>query len=293
MGKTSTGRKSWFQQLRNKYRLVLMHDKTFEVRTSVTLTTWNVIIILSTVFVVLTALVYSILVFTPLKNYVVGYSEYNTMRQIVSNSSTTDSMLLQLKAYDIYFENLQRRLNGELDSAQFALIMDSTKDYTAIDITTISDLDKQLRNDVEKEDLFNLSANTGSGTSKENFRSLLFFPPLKGTITSEFNVSEGHFGIDIVAKENTPIKCCLDGVVIAAFWSLQAGNVIIVQHDHGLISQYKHNSQLLRKEGDAVKAGDVLAIIGNTGELSSGPHLHFELWHEKIAMNPAEFIIFN
>ncbi len=293
MGKTSAGRKTWFQNLRNKYRLVLMHDKTFEVRTSVTLTTWNVILILSTVFVVLTALVYSILVFTPLKNYVVGYSEYNTMRQAVANSATTDSMLLQLRAYNLYFDNLQRRLNGELDSAQYALIIDSTKDYTSLDITSISELDRQMRDEVEKEDLFNLSASGAGGPSKESFRSLLFFPPLKGTITAEFDVNEGHFGTDIVAKENTPIKCCLDGVVIAAFWSLQAGNVIIVQHDYGLISQYKHNSQLLRKEGDVVKAGDVLAIIGNTGELSSGPHLHFELWHEKIALNPAEFIIFN
>lgn len=293
MGKTSANRKSWIKQLSRKYRLVLMHDKTFEVSTSVTLSAWNMVIILSTIFVVLTALVYSVLVFTPLKNYVVGYSEYNTTRQVVANSGTTDSILQRLRAYDAYFANLQKRLNGEIDSAQFAMAIDSTIDYSSLDISSVSDLDKELREQVEQEDLFNLSTSSAENTGKENFRSLHFFAPLKGTVTSEFNEKDGHFGIDVVAKENTPIKACLDGVVIAAYWTMQSGNIIIIQHNHDLISQYKHNSQLMRREGDIVKAGDVVAIIGNTGELSSGPHLHFELWHDKKPLDPSEFIIFN
>lgn len=293
MGKTPSKKSGWFKQLQNKYRLVLMHDKTFEVQTSVTLTALNVIIILSTIFVILTAFVYGIIVLTPLKNYVVGYSEYNTTRQIVEYSNSTDSILQKMQAYDTYFANLQKRLKGELDSNDLLLQTDSQVDLSSIDIGTVSDMDKQMREQVEKEDLFNLNVSGSAGPGRESFRSLHFFPPIKGTVTSAFNNKDGHFGIDIVAKENTPIKACLDGVVIAAYWSIESGYVVILQHDYGLISQYKHNSQLMRKEGNFVRAGDVLAIIGNSGELSSGPHLHFELWHQKTPLNPAEFIIFN
>lgn len=269
-----------------------MHDKTFEVRASVKLSMLNVIIILSTLFVVLTFFVYSLIAFTPLKNYVVGMSEVSTSRQVLRNNAIADSLLQVLSAYNIYVENVQKRLNGEIDTLVKVDTLKSA-DYVGLNIDSTSALDKEFRNQIEQEDMFNLTGIDETSTGERNLKSLHFFPPLKGTITSGFAPKEEHFGIDIVASENTPIKACLDGTIIDAYWNVESGNVIVIQHDHGLISFYKHNSVLLKKTGNFVKAGDVIAIIGNTGELSTGPHLHFELWQNKLPLNPADYIIFN
>lgn len=290
MAKSKT--RNWVLKLRNKYRLVLMHDKTFEVRASVRLSALNVLIISSTLFVILAFLVYSLIAFTPLKNYVVGSSEVSTSRQVMRNNTVTDSILRELNYYDLYFNNLQKRMNGEIDSIA---PLDSLKkiDYKTIQIDSASELDKDFRKQVEQEDLFNLTGIDAENTGRKNIQALHFFPPIKGTVTSDFDPKEGHYGVDVVANENTPVKACLDGAVIDAYWNVESGNVIVIQHDHGLISFYKHNSVLLKKTGNFVKAGDVIAIIGNTGELSTGPHVHFELWQDKLPMDPLDFIIFN
>lgn len=293
MAKSKIKSNRWLDRLRTKYRLVLMHDKTFEVQASLRLSPLNVIILFSTLFVVIGLFVYMAIVFTPLKNLVVGYSEVSTTRQISENKRVTDSILTALQAYDLYFINLQRRLRGETDTL---VPLDSLnkQDYSKVVIGEPSETDLAMREQVGREDIFNLSlGDPREITGEQNLQSLHFFPPVKGTQTSNFNPREGHNGIDIVAPENTPIKACLDGIVIETYWNLESGNVIMIQHDHGLISFYKHNSQVLKRPGAKVRAGDVIAIIGNTGEMSTGPHLHFELWHDKTALDPKEFINFN
>ena len=144
-----------------------------------------------------------------------------------------------------------------------------------------------LREYVEREDSYSLT------DDKENIsKQIYFFAPLKGTITNEFDPSKEHFGIDVVAPKDEAIKATLDGTVVFAEWTVETGYVIQLQHANNIVSNYKHNSVLLKKVGDEVKAGDVIAIIGNSGELSSGPHLHFELWKEGKPINPKEFINF-
>lgn len=293
MAKGNKKTNKWLERLRTKYKLVLMHDKTFEVQATLRLSPLNVIILFSTLFVTIGMLVYLAIVFTPLKNLVVGYSEVATSRQIAENSKITDSMLTALRSYDIYFANLQKRLNGEIDS--LPPIDSINKDeYANVKVDEASAIDLAMREQIERDDIFNLSmADPRDVTGAQNLESLHFFPPIKGTATSEFSAKEGHYGLDIVAPDNTPIKACLDGVVIDTYWSLESGNVIIIRHDHGLISFYKHNSQILKRTGNSIRAGDVIAIIGNTGEMSTGPHLHFELWHEKTPLNPKDYINFN
>jgi murein DD-endopeptidase MepM/ murein hydrolase activator NlpD len=285
-------KQSWFRRWRNKYRLVVMHDKTFEVETSVKLSAWNMVVIASTLFVVIAFLVYLLIILTPLKSYVSGYSEVNTTRQLLKNSATVDSILQELHASEVYYENMIRTLKGEVDT----IMPDSSGfggDYSSIVLDTVSELDRAIREQVENEDLFSLAAVDPETTGQENFRSLHFFPPVKGTVTSSFDPDEDHYGTDIVARENTPIKACYDGTVIESYWNIESGNVVVIQHQYGLISIYKHNSQVLKKRGTFVRAGDVIAIIGNTGELSTGPHLHFELWHNRVPIDPEGLIIFN
>jgi len=293
MAKEQQRSRKWLDRLRTKYRLVLMHDKTFEVQASLRLSPLNVIILFSTLFVVIGLFVYMAIVFTPLKNLVVGYSEVTTTRQIAENQRVADSMQAVLLAYDQYFDNLQKRLLGQTDSI-VPIDSLSKQDYSNVIIGEASETDAALREQIAREDLFNLSLTDPRDlTGEQNLQSLHFFPPVTGTVTSGYNTRDGHLGIDVVAPENTPIKACLDGVVIDNYWNFESGNVIMLQHDFGLISIYKHNSKILKNAGEKVRAGDVIAVIGNTGEMSSGPHLHFELWHDRTALNPKDFINFN
>jgi murein DD-endopeptidase MepM/ murein hydrolase activator NlpD len=150
-------------------------------------------------------------------------------------------------------------------------------------------IDSQFRAEFESEGLGLL---TYRGSSSDEFRELYLFSPMEGIITDGFNPKENHFGVDIVAKEGEPVVCVTDGVVIFSSWTLDSGNVIGVQHRGNLISVYKHNSELLKNVGSFVSGGDIIAIIGNTGELTSGPHLHFELWHNGNSVNPQEYVAF-
>ena len=132
-----------------------------------------------------------------------------------------------------------------------------------------------------------------SSNSSTRIAELYFTPPLRGGyITAEFQPSKKHYGIDITAPKNTPIQSAMDGTVIISDWTLETGNIIGIQHKNNLVSFYKHNSVLLKKVGSFVKAGEAVAIIGNTGQLSDGPHLHFEIWHNSQPVNPTNYINF-
>jgi murein DD-endopeptidase MepM/ murein hydrolase activator NlpD len=129
-------------------------------------------------------------------------------------------------------------------------------------------------------------------TSKESITNFFFFSPLKGLVTNSFDMKEEHYGIDITAQENEAIKATLDGTVIMSAWTSETGYVIQIQHENNLVSVYKHNSALMKKVGQYVKAGEVVAIIGNSGELTSGTHLHFELWYNGNPIDPQEYMVF-
>jgi murein DD-endopeptidase MepM/ murein hydrolase activator NlpD len=151
--------------------------------------------------------------------------------------------------------------------------------------------DSLLRRQVEAEEQFRLSVLDEENTD-HNLYDMHFFTPVDGIITRSFNPMEGHYGIDLVAAPNEVVKAALDGTVTMSTWTLETGYVIQVQHDYELISVYKHNATLFKLVGQKVVAGDAIAIVGNSGELTTGPHLHFELWHDRVPLNPADYIVF-
>jgi murein DD-endopeptidase MepM/ murein hydrolase activator NlpD len=152
--------------------------------------------------------------------------------------------------------------------------------------------DSILRRQIDMEEQKNLSKITDPTNRGFSLKNLHFFMPVKGIVTNKFDLTGGHPAIDIVSEPNEPVLATLEGTVTVATWSLTTGYIIQVQHSHNLISMYKHNSSLLKKEGDHVSAGEPIAIIGNTGELSTGPHLHFELWYNGSPINPEDYIAF-
>lgn len=282
-------KKKIYRRLRNKYRLVIMNDETFEEKVSVTLSPLNVFVFAGTIIISLITFTIYIIAFTPLREYIPGYADVNMQRKLVALTYKADSLTKSVAARDLYLMNLRAVINGNVGSDSFPENRPDMVRYDTLQIPPASAEDSALRALIESEDRFSLSPSSGPVSSISNF---YFFTPVKGTVTSTFNPKIKHFGIDIVAGPNEVIKTTLDGTVVMADWTSETGYVIAVQHSNNLFSIYKHNSALLKTTGDFVKAGEVIAIIGNSGELTTGPHLHFELWYNGTPVNPVDYMSF-
>lgn len=280
-------KKKLIKRLRSKYRLLLIRDTTFEERFSLRLTPLNVIVVFTASFLILGAFYVSLILFTPLKEYIPGYADGAVKTSIIRASMKADSLQAELEALNRYQANLKLILQGKVPSDSLAKLQGGNVNYSDLDFEK-SEQDSLLRMRVEEEEQYSLNSNSERRMSDEDY----FFPPLRGVITSKFNTGISHYGIDIVAPAGEPIKSALDGTVMIANWTSDGGYVIQVQHANNMISVYKHNSVLLKNVGDKVSAGDPIAIIGNTGELSSGPHLHLELWKNGRPVDPEKLIVF-
>ena len=278
------------RKLKVKYRLLLINDRTFEERFSIRLNRLNVILLSLGAFTLHGAFVTAVIVFTPLKRYIPGYSDQETKRNAYRSLVMADSLELELGRRDLYIENLRMVLSGELpvDSAHlFATLVEKP---SAADLEP-GMADSMLRARVAREEAYSLNEGRGTADRRE-LAGIFFFPPLQGIVTSKFDRRQDHFGIDVVSQADAAVKACLNGTVTLASWTTDAGHVLHVQHANDLVSIYKHNSVLLKKVGDKVKAGEAVAIVGDSGELTTGPHLHFELWLNGEAVDPEAYMVF-
>jgi len=276
------------QKLLHKYRLVILNEDTFEERLSFKLTRLNVFIITSISSILLIAATILLIAFTPLREYIPGYSSTALKKQALELNYKTDSLQRIITLNKHYFSSIKKVLEGNVSTVDFnrdSIIEAAKLDISEIDLSPTRE-DSLLREKVNKEDKYNLFE---SATSKVNF---VLFPPVNGTISESYNAKEKHFGIDVVVAKNTPVKATSDGTVIFSEWTAETGYVIIIEHSYGLISIYKHNASLTKSQGELVKSGEVIATAGNTGELTTGPHLHFELWSDGYPINPTNFIDF-
>jgi murein DD-endopeptidase MepM/ murein hydrolase activator NlpD len=287
-------KKSWMNRLRNKYRLVIMNDETLEERVTFRLSRLNVFVVLGTLTIILIILTSILIAFTPLREYIPGYTNVGLQKKLYDLQIKTDSIENGLEKRNRFIQNMKDVMNGKDLSTDVPLSKDTLHKYNNIKLKK-SPEDSLLRAEVENQGKYNLYRFGNSENVRQKNESIgkvLFFVPLKGVITNEFNPSQNHYGVDIVSKQNEAIKCVLDGTVILSNWTLETGYTIAIQHQQNIVSVYKHNSALLKKEGEFVKAGDPIAIIGQTGELTTGPHLHFELWSDGNPVNPKDYINF-
>ena len=280
------GREKYWSKLFHKYRFVIMKDSSFEEKLSVKLTRINVIAFVGTLVFLCFFSTMLLIAYTPLSEYVPGKSSIEVQKSLIELNIKSDSLEAILVNRSIYLENINKIINGE------ELV--NPENYAEITNTQIpisfekSKEDSLFRVKVEAED----KSSIYKKDKPNNNTTLMFFTPLTGLISDGYNNKTKHFGIDLVAKEKSRISSVLEGTVIISHWAYETGYVIGVQHKNDYLSFYKHNSVLLKSVGDYVNAGDHIAIIGNSGELSSGPHLHFELWHKGIPVNPENFISF-
>jgi len=281
------------EKLKNTYRLVVMNDESFEEVGSYKLSLLNLYVAISAAIVAVAILVFALIFFTPIKKFVPGYGDANS-----GELSEVNAALLELeeqaKAQETYANSLRRMVTGDVESeADVKEEVDNTIDKLQ-SVSRIEEDDilrKEVEEDVKRQQK-EMVQSVSAAPKEVPLEQLYFMPPITGVVSESFMPDKKHYGTDVLAPKNTPVKAIMDGYVISADWTLETGNTIAIQHSNSIISFYKHNSALLKEIGNYVKAGEAVAIIGNTGTLSDGPHLHFELWHKGKPINPEDYIAF-
>ncbi len=288
MAQKEKKRKEIKRKLLHKYRLVILNESTFEEKISFKLSRLNVFITGSLFIIGLIGLTTLLIAFTPLREYIPGYSSTALKRQATDLTYKTDSLVNVLNYTNKYLDRVRMVLSGDIENNEMnrdSLFEQFKIDPSTVDLTPIKE-DSILRAQVALEDKYNLFEKQSGGTG------LVLFTPVSGSITQVYDANKKHYAVDVVAPKDTPVKAVADGTVIFSEWTAETGYVLILEHKDGLLSVYKHNGSLNKGQGDVVRAGEVIASVGNTGELTTGPHLHFELWNNGSPVNPQNYIDF-
>ena len=280
--------KTFLKRIFNDYKVVVSSEDTFEEKLSFKANKINAFIIMLLYSIILIAFTISIVFFTQLREMVPGYSSSDLLNRAIYLTKKTDSLEQQIALNNKFYKSIEDVLSGNVDEFISRDELSTDSNLINPDIFTISPnlQDSILRQYVDNEDKFNLTNNELVIENK------MFFSPIKGEITQSFNFNENHFAIDIAAEIGTPVKSVLDGKIIFSEWSLETGYVVVIDHGENIISVYKHNSKTLKEQNDFVQAGEVIAYSGNQGNLSSGPHLHFELWKNGTPIDPEPLLNF-
>ena len=283
-------RSKLFSNWKHQYRITIFNDHTFQEVWKLRVNKKDFMTLVGSLILLLIVLVTVLIAFTPIRELIPGYPDGNERRLILMNAVMVDSIKKELDIRDRYFENMKRIISGEIPE-DFSNSQDSSIGFQDITFTKSLE-DSLLRKQIESEEEYSLTF--GEQTSlDENVSSMFFFPPLKGLISASFNPEKEHFGTDIVGSKGSVVHSTLEGTIIMASWTLETGYVIQIQHSDNLISVYKHNKEVLTSVGTYVKAGESIAVLGNSGELyTTGPHLHFELWLSGKPIDPEKYLLF-
>ena len=281
-------RKKIFQMLKDHYRLIIYNDSSIQTVWSIKLTPIKVLTIGSLGAILLVLLTTVIIAYTPLRENIPGYPSAKIRQQIIYNYMLVDSLENEIKNRDNYLDKIKTLFQGEVPPDESASTQSGLKSF---DVKFKSSNADSIFKDKLIGEKLNLSISNNL-KKLPSIANIHFFTPLRGLITNKFNTKTEHLAVDIVGSPNSRISSVLDGTVVFAGWTMDTGYSIYIQHENNIISAYKHNAELLKEVGDKVKAGDVIAIMGNSGELTTGPHLHFELWHNGTALDPETYIDF-
>lgn len=286
MKSKQAGKKSFISKLLTKYRLVLLNDSTYEEKSSFKISRLNVFSILFALMFIIVLITSGILFFTPIREYIPGYSSTSLQKQANMLSYKTDSLRQIVFLNDQYINSLKKVLTGDLETIEYKADSVISKDILDLQIIEKSKEDSILRQLVNNEDKYNLD------NINKNKDFYLLSAPINGAVSQNYSIADDHLAIDISVDIGTPVKAVSNGRVILSEWTTQTGYVLIIDHGNDLISVYKHNSKLLKSQGEIVKQDEIIALSGNSGVLTSGPHLHFELWSEGFSIDPNTLINF-
>ena len=289
---------SLFERISKKVRVVVVNAESFEEERHFMLSPLNAVVLLSFFTILIIIATYLIMAFTPLKQSIPGMPDLSSelaLRKIdLENIQYLEKMKHQSNIEELYFQNLITILNDEVPSDPTSQDSTYNRDSTGYEIMDFSTSDKDsiLRAKIDLREKYELYDEV-SVSHNDDMKGVFFFTPINGSVSASFNLKEGHFGVDIVAPKDEAVMAILDGTVVFNAWTPENGHIIYLQHNYNLISVYKHNSFVLKKVGEFIEAGEPIAIIGNSGRLSTSTHLYFELWHKGTALNPEDYMRFN
>lgn len=279
--------KRFIKKIKDQYRLIIYNDTTFQSVWNMKLSRLKLFTITSLLSAIIVVLVILLIATTGLKEYIPGYPKAEYRQMVVRTALQVDSLEAELKKRDDFFKGIQAIVSGE--APEDKLIVESEVEPNEIEFQEYNH-DSVFQDKLLAEQL-SLSMQSG-GNRNTGLSQIHFFVPLEGVVSNHFDAGADHLGVDLVSAPNARISSVLNGTVIFAGWTLETGYVMYIQHGSNLISVYKHNAELLKKTGERVNAGEAIAIVGNSGELTTGPHLHFELWYEGKPLNPEQYIDF-
>lgn len=283
------------KQSKINYRMVVMNADTFDEVGSYNLTPLNIYVAISSLVLLLSVLIFCLIAYTPLRKYIPGYGDVVQRRELVAMQKELQSLGEELKLQKDYSENFRRILVGEVTTGEDVQNRSREVNVEDIDPVTLSEEEVRLRREVELERVGRVAREGGkarAGSNLSTLEQLFLVAPVNGEISAGYKPEKDHLGVDVLAPRSTAIKAAAAGVVFMSEFTSANGNVVGIQHDNELITFYKHNSELLKRVGDRVKSGEAVAIIGDTGTQSTGPHLHFEMWFRGQSVDPADYVSF-
>lgn len=282
-------KKKLIHKLSYKYRLILINDESFEEKISVKLTPLNLFVVLSSLFVMVSVVTILFIFYTPLKEFVPGYTNTEVKRNLKTLLYRTDSLNYVLKAKEAYYQNIINILQG---GEGLTDTVKQQKRSKSVSNLSNNKAEKQFVEEFENQKT-SKKLKIKNPQQASNTVNLFLLNPTDGIVSKEFNKANGHYAIDIASKPNSPVKAVKEGTVILSGWIPETGHTLIMQHPNNLVTIYKHNAVNLKKVGSFVNAGEVIALVGNSGEFTTGAHLHFEMWENGKALNPGEFFNIN
>lgn len=286
--KSNTNKLSFWKRIRFKYKLSFINENTLEEVWSFRLSQLSVFISLGVFAFSLVAFTAFIIIMTPIRNYLPGYLDVEVRKEIVQNALRADSLERMIEIQNLYLKNVTGIISGTIELDSIREIDSLARVDADFEIPRSPEEEEYVKN-FEQEEKYNL---TVLNTNPLPMDGLFFYKPVNGVISSHYQADIHHFGVDIAAASKESVLATLDGTVMYAGYDPNQGNVILLQHKNGFVSVYKHNELLLKEPGEQVVAGEAIALVGNTGKLSTGPHLHFELWYNGKPVNPEDFIVF-
>ena len=279
--------KAFWKNFKFKYKLTITNENTLEEILGLHVSKLNCLSVLLSVLAVLFLIAASIIAFTPLRNYLPGYMNSEVRSQIVNNALRVDSLRQVLDKQNLYIMNIQDIFSGKvrIDSVQTLDSLTEARHDTLMERTK---REEEFRRQYEENEKYNLT----SSASQPDVNGLIFYRPARGMVSDHFDAEKKHFGTDIAANPNESVLATMDGTVILSTYTAETGYLIAVQHNQDFVSVYKHCGSLLKKEGERAKGGEAIALVGNSGTLSTGPHLHFELWYKGRPVNSEKYIVY-
>lgn len=280
-------RKAFWKNIKFKYKLTIINENTLEEIVGIHVSKLNGLSVLLSAVTVIFLITAVIIAFTPLKNYLPGYMNKEVREQVVTNALRADSLQWLMERQRMYIMNIQDIVSGSV-KADSVHSIDSLTVVRSEELMERTQAEDEFRKQYEESERYNLT----SLDNAQAITGLMFVRPTRGMLSSEFDANKKHFGIDVAASPNESVLATLDGTVVLATYTADTGYLIQVQHAQNLVSVYKHCGILLKQVGDVVKAGEAIALVGNTGEKTTGPHLHFEIWNRGRALDPTKYIVF-